>query len=87
MKIEKKILPEYFQAILDGKKNFELRMADWECNEGDIIVLKEWNSEIGEYTGRELEKEITYVLRFKVDELFWSKEEIEEHGLMILSLK
>jgi hypothetical protein len=32
-KIEKKILSEYFQKILDNKKTFELRLADWECNQ------------------------------------------------------
>lgn len=86
MKIEKKTWPEYFQLVLDGKKNFDLRVADFEYNEGDILVLREWDPETKEYTGRELEKVITYVLKTKEVE-FWSKEEIEKHGLQIISLK
>ncbi len=56
MKIEKKIHPKYFQLILDGIKKYELRLADFECSEGDTLVLKEWDSETGDYTGREIEK-------------------------------
>jgi len=52
MKIEKKIWPEYFIKVLSGEKNFELRLADWECKPGDILLLKEWNPELKEYTGR-----------------------------------
>lgn len=87
MKIEKKIYPEYFQAILDGKKSYELRLGDFECNPGDKLFLREWNPQTKEYTGRELEKEVTYVGKFKIDELFWSEEEFQEYGLQILSLK
>ena len=87
MTIEKKVWPEYFQAILDGKKNYELRLADWECSEGDTLVLKEWNPETKNYTGRQLTKKVTYVAKFDIDKLFWSKEEIEKHGLQIISLK
>jgi len=86
-KIEKKVWPEYFQAILDGKKNYELRLADWSCNEGDVLVLKEWNPETKNFTGRECEKGVTYVAQFKIDDMFWSKDEIEEHGIQVISLK
>ena len=65
-KIEKKIWPEYFQKILDGDKKYELRLNDFDCQIGDILVLKEWNPETKEYTGRELEKEITFVLKTKM---------------------
>lgn len=85
-KIEKKILQKYFQKILDGEKNFELRLADFECNEGDALVLKEWDPETNSYTGRELEKTVTYVLKTK-DIDFWPKEEIEKYGYQIISLK
>jgi ASC-1-like (ASCH) protein len=43
MKIEKKIWPEYFEKIKSGEKTFELRLADWQCTAGDVLVLKEWN--------------------------------------------
>lgn len=58
IKIEKKIWPEYFQRILNGDKKFELRLADFECNLGDILILKEWNPKTQKYTGRIMEKEI-----------------------------
>lgn len=45
MIIEKKVWPEWFQKILDGVKTFEVRLADFECNSGDILVLKEWSPE------------------------------------------
>ena len=87
MLIEKKVWPEYFQYLLDGTKNFELRLADFDCNPGDILALREWDPETKEYTGRKIEKEVTYVRKFKIDELFWPKEEIEKFGLQVISLK
>jgi ribosomal protein S17 len=86
MKIEKKVWPEYFQKILDGEKTFELRLADFECKKGDILVLREWNPKTKGYTGRTIEKEVTYVLKTK-DVKFWPKEDIEKHGLQIISFK
>jgi len=35
-KVEKKVWPEYFQEILNGKKTFELRLNDFDIAEGDI---------------------------------------------------
>ena len=86
MKYEKKVWPEYFQKILDGDKTFELRLADWECKEGDILILKEWNPETQEYSGREIEKTVTYVGKTK-NMTFWPKEEVEKYGYQIISFK
>ncbi|MFP4400425.1 MAG: DUF3850 domain-containing protein [Candidatus Woesearchaeota archaeon] len=86
MKIEKKIWPEYFQNILEGKKTFELRLADWECNPGDILFLKEWNPDTKEFTGRTIEKQVTYVAKTK-NMTFFTKEEIEKYGFQIISFK
>ena len=87
MKIKKKVWPEYFERLLGGFKTYELRLADFECNPGDVLVLEEWDPKTGDYTGRTLEKTVTYVDKFKIDKLFWPKEEIEKHGLQVISLK
>jgi len=86
MKHEKKVWPEYFQKILDGSKHYELRLADWECNVGDVLVLQEWDPKTKKFTGRTLEKEVTYVGKTK-NQTFWSKEEVEQHGFQIISFK
>jgi len=86
MKIEKKVWPEYFQKILEGIKTFELRLADFECSPGDILVLKEWDPKTQQYTGKVLEKQVTYVSKTK-DIKFWPKEDIEKHGFQIISFK
>lgn len=84
--IEKKIWPEYFQKILDGVKTFELRLADFKCEAGDTLVLKEWDPKTKKYTGRKIEKEITDV--FKTKEIkFWPKKDIDKYGLQIISFK
>lgn len=86
MKVEKKVWPKFFQKILEGDKTFELRLADFECNVGDILVLKEWNQDTKNYTGRILEKKVTYVLKTK-DIKFWPKEEVEKYGFQIISFR
>jgi len=69
-----------------GRKTYELRLDDFECGEGDILVLKEWDPETKEYTGREVEKEVTYVAKTK-NMSFWSQEEIEKYGFQIIAFK
>jgi len=85
-KIEKKILPEYFQAIIDGKKSYELRLGDFPCHEGDQMILREWDKSKREYTGRVIEKTVTSVVKTK-DLSFWNPEEIAEHGYQIISFR
>jgi len=86
-KVEKKTWPELFNAVYSGKKKYDLRLNDFDIEEGDILVLKEWDPKTKEYTGRVTEKEVTFVGKFKIDSLFWSKEEIEEKGIQVISLK
>lgn len=71
-----KIWPEYYKAVRDGKKNFEVRNNDREFSFGDIVYLKEWDPKrdykslnpplLGEprgYTGSEdLKFKIGYIL-------------------------
>lgn len=86
MQIEKKILIEYFDKVLSGEKNFEVRLADWECSVGDTLVLKEWDVESKGYTGRELVKTISYILKTKDIHLF-EVEAVDKFGYQIIGLK
>lgn len=86
MKIEKKIWPEFFQRILSGDKTFELRLADFACNKGDTLLLREWDQETKQYTGRFLEKEVTFVLKTK-EVAFWPMEDVQKFGFQIISFK
>jgi hypothetical protein len=63
-----------------------LRLADFKCKPGDVLVLREWNPETKEYTGRVLEKEVTFVLKTK-DLAFWPKEVIDKHGFIVMAFK
>lgn len=85
--ITKKISPEFFDPILSGDKNYELRLDEFECAPGDTLVLREFDSSKKDYTGRELRKTVTYVGKFKPDELHWPVEEVNKKGLQIISFK
>lgn len=84
MRIEKKCWPEFFQKIMSGEKKFEIRLADFKCKAGDTLVLKEWNPKTGQYTGRVLEKPVTFVLKTK-DVKFWPEKDIQKYGLQVIS--
>lgn len=85
--IKKKIWPGYFDDMASGKKKYELRLNDFEVKEGNILLLEEWNPETKEYTGRSVEKKVTYVGKLKIDKLFWLESEIKENGIQIISLE
>jgi len=85
--IKKKTWPEQFEAIMSGKKKFDLRLNEFEAKEGDTLVLEEYNPDSGQYTGRKLEKKISYVFKFTTSQLWWPEEEVKAKGLQILSLE
>ena len=61
MKIhEVRIRPEYYEPVVNGKKTFEIRYNDRDYQEGDSLLLREWD-ESG-YSGRESLYDITYIL-------------------------
>lgn len=59
--VRKKILPEYFKAVIERKKNFEIRKDDDNIQVGDVLVLEEWSGT--HYTGRGTTRKVKYVLR------------------------
>ncbi|MEI6835687.1 MAG: DUF3850 domain-containing protein [Candidatus Falkowbacteria bacterium] len=87
-RVIKKVLPDYFQDILDGQKKYELRLNNFEIEPGDILVLEEYTSadpKTRQATGRVLEKTVTYLWKFKLQDLWWSEEDLKEKGLQIIS--
>ncbi|MFA6423295.1 MAG: DUF3850 domain-containing protein [Patescibacteria group bacterium] len=84
--IHKKVWCEYFEKIISGEKKLELRLADFEVNKGDILVLEEWDKDTKSYTGRKVEATANYILKTK-DVNFWPKEEIEKYGYQIIQFE
>lgn len=62
-----KILPAYFQAVVDGRKTFEIRdNSDRGFQAGDLVELKEWDPALGgSYTNFVHTCEITYVTGYE----------------------
>ncbi len=57
-----KTLPEFFEAVISGKKKFEVRRADRPFHVGDLLALNEYDSETQEYSGRSCILKIEYIL-------------------------
>jgi hypothetical protein len=86
MKIKKKTWPGAFEKILSGEKTFDARLANFDCKPGDILVLEEYDSARKKYTGRKIEKKITFVLNTKKQK-YWSQTDINKVGLQIIAFK
>jgi hypothetical protein len=53
---------EPFEAVLSGRKNFELRRNDRDFAVGDVLILREYEIKTHTYTGRFVEKIVTYMI-------------------------
>lgn len=63
MKIHKiKTWEQFMMDVATGKKPFEIRFNDREYEFGDKLILCGWNNHSEEYTGEEIEADITYIL-------------------------
>ncbi len=81
--IKKKTWPDLFNDVKSGKKKIDLRLADFDIEEGDILVLQEWDPQTGQYTGREIRKKVKYILKFSLND-FGQKDKIEEKALYVI---
>lgn len=60
---ELKTWPEFFNAVENGDKPFEVRRCDDRSFAvGDVLILREYDPGAETYTGRECAREVTYVL-------------------------
>lgn len=57
-----KTWPEYFEAIIDGSKNFEVRKNDRDYKVGDVLELHEFKPN-GGFTNRSCERIVSYILK------------------------
>jgi len=85
VEIKKKVWPEYFQQILNGKKKFELRLADFDIKEGDVLVLEEFDPETNTYSGRKIKKKAKSIIKFNPTRMH-RPEEIKKYGFYIIEL-
>jgi hypothetical protein len=70
----------------DGKKNMELRLADFDLDEGDILILEEYDPEKKEYTGRSIKKVVKNLTKWNPTKAH-SLDEIKEYGFYEIELK
>jgi len=85
--IRKKTWPEYFEKVLNGEKRFELRIADdTNYEEGDLLVLEEWDPETQQLTGRHVTRRIGYMLNTK-DLDFICPQDVKHLGLLVMQLE
>lgn len=59
---ELKTWPEFYQAIEDGSKAFELRRYDRDFKIGDTLVLKEYDPDNDTYSGRQTSVFVTFII-------------------------
>ncbi|EMK4057293.1 DUF3850 domain-containing protein [Listeria monocytogenes] len=56
---ELKTMSEYFAAVAEERKTFEIRKNDRNFMVGDTLILQEYVN--GEYTGREYWEDVVYI--------------------------
>jgi len=86
MIIKNKIWPEFFEKVSSGSKDFELRLADFELNPGDVLLLEEYDPREKKFTGRKIEKKCKSVMKVNPMD-FHNAEEIKKHGLYVIGLE
>ena len=59
---ELKVWIEFFPAIFERDKTFELRKNDRKFKVGDELFLREWNPKKNEYTGNFCYRNVDYIL-------------------------
>lgn len=60
-----KILPEYFNIAVSGRKTFEIRKNDRGFKSWDTVTLQEYDPESETYSGREFSAQIGYVTAYE----------------------
>jgi hypothetical protein len=84
--IRKKSYPPYFEQVLKGEKRFDLRLADFDVEQGDTIIFEEYDPATRKPTGRTSTHRIGYVLNTR-DLSYWSAADIARRGFVVMQLE
>lgn len=60
---ELKITKDNFDAIVKGQKTFELRRNDRNYEVGDILLLRDWDDNLKEFSGLSYRVRVMYILK------------------------
>ena len=60
---ELKVWPACFAAVLSGSKPFDVRFNDRQYKVGDALLLREYEPESEQYSGRSTERWVSYLLQ------------------------
>ena len=82
--ITKKSYSDLFEKVLTGEKTFDMRIADFNIQPGDILEQIEINYD-GTPTGRKVRHIVGEVLHTKEID-FWKQEDIDQYGYQVMSL-
>lgn len=58
---ELKIQTDYFNAIINKSKTFEIRKDDRDFKVGDTLLLAEYDPKTQTYSGYHISREVTYI--------------------------
>lgn len=75
-----------FEPILKGDKTHDLRVMDRDYQVGDILLLREYEPILKEYTGRQVRAQVTYITSSKHQECAFSPFALHK-ATAILSIK
>ncbi|HLD06523.1 MAG TPA: DUF3850 domain-containing protein [Candidatus Nanoarchaeia archaeon] len=81
--VTKKVWPKFFELLLSGEKQVELRLADFDLAPGDTLVLKEFDPETQAFTGRKITKTVNRAIKVNPAEMY-SLDEIETYGFYLI---
>lgn len=66
---ELKCWPQFFEAIEEGRKRYEVRHNDRDYRYGDTLHLREWDPKDEAYTGRTMRVVVTYLMQGQQSEV------------------
>jgi len=85
--IKKKCWPEWFDKFCSGERTFELRLADFDLKDNDILSFEEYDPKTKKYTGRVANFKCSKVEHSAQNPLqFYDIKDVEKYGFWIIKL-